>query len=73
MKSLPNLILDGLRVLMKQMKAQETRLEQPQNGTRLNPKPTTRSKRNRTKEKHKKGRRCKETTWLAWEVKLTRR
>jgi len=54
-KNLPNFILDGLRVLMKQTKAQQTRLKQPQNGTRLIPKPTPKSKRKRTKEKHKKG------------------
>jgi hypothetical protein len=40
---------------MKQTKAQQTRLKQPQNGTRLIPKPTPKSKRKRTKEKHKKG------------------
>jgi hypothetical protein len=54
MKNLPNLILDGLRDLMKQTKACETRFKQPQNGVRLNPKPTPRSKRNRTRENHRK-------------------
>jgi hypothetical protein len=41
---------------MKQTKAHETRFKQPQNGTKFNPKPTPRNKRNRTKEKHKEGR-----------------
>jgi hypothetical protein len=40
---------------MKQTKAHETRLKQPQNGVRLNSKPTLRNKGNRTKEKHRKG------------------
>jgi len=31
------------------------RLKQPQNGARLSPKPTLRSKRNRTKEKRMRG------------------
>jgi hypothetical protein len=30
------------------------KLKWPQNGVKLNPKPTLRNKRNRTKEKHKK-------------------
>jgi hypothetical protein len=48
--------MDGSKDPMKQKKAHEMRLKQPQNGARLNLKPTPRSKKNRTKEKHKKGR-----------------
>jgi hypothetical protein len=40
---------------MKQTKARETRFKQPQNGAKLGLKPTPRSKRNKTSEKHKKG------------------
>jgi hypothetical protein len=40
---------------MKQMWACETRLKQPQNGIRINLKPTPINKRNRTKEEHWKG------------------
>jgi hypothetical protein len=40
---------------MKQMRACETRFKQPQNGAKLSPKLTPRNKRNRTREKHKKG------------------
>jgi hypothetical protein len=54
-KNLLNLVLDGLKDPMKQTKAHETRLKQPQNGTTLGPKPTPRNKRNRTKKKHMKG------------------
>jgi hypothetical protein len=38
---------------MKQKKAREAILKQPQNGARLGPKLTPRSKRIKTKEKHK--------------------
>jgi hypothetical protein len=51
-----NLVLDGLRDLMKQMRACETRFKQPQNGAKLSSKLTLRNKRNRIREKHKKGR-----------------
>ncbi len=54
-ESLFDLILDGLRDLMKQTWAHETKLEQPQNGARLSPTATLRNKRNKTKENHKKG------------------
>jgi len=40
---------------MKQTKAQKMKLKQPQNGTKLSPKPTQKNNRNRTREKHKKG------------------
>jgi hypothetical protein len=40
---------------MKQMREHETRFKQPQNGVKLSLKPISRNKRNRTKEKHKKG------------------
>jgi hypothetical protein len=40
---------------MKQMKACETKFKQPQNGAKLSPKLTPRNKRNRIREKHKKG------------------
>jgi hypothetical protein len=40
---------------MKQTRACETIFKQPQNGVRLSPKPTPRSKMNRIKEKHRKG------------------
>jgi hypothetical protein len=55
-KYLPNLILDGSKVPMKQTWAHEMKLKQPQNGAKLNPKPTPRNKRNRIKENHRKGR-----------------
>jgi hypothetical protein len=58
-KSLFDLILDGLRVPTKQTKACETIFKQPQNGARLNPKPTPRSKKNKIKENHKKKRHLK--------------
>jgi hypothetical protein len=50
-----DLVLDGLKDLMKQMRAHEMRFKQPQNGTKLSPKSTPRSKRNKTREKHMKG------------------
>ncbi len=55
-----NLILDGSQGdgsqgPMKQMKAYEMNLKQPQNEIRLGPKLTPISKRNTTKEKHKRG------------------
>jgi hypothetical protein len=50
-----DLVSDGLKDLAKQTKALETKLKQPQNGTRLSLKPTPRNKRNKTKENHKKG------------------
>jgi hypothetical protein len=53
-KNLPNLVLDGLKYFVKQTKACKTRLKKPQNGIRLNLKPTPRSKKNRTSENHKK-------------------
>jgi hypothetical protein len=37
------------------MKACEMKLKQPQNGAKLSLNPTLRNKRNKTKEKHKKG------------------
>jgi hypothetical protein len=40
---------------MKQTKAHEMRLTWPQNGVKLNPKPTPRNKMNRSREKYKKG------------------
>jgi hypothetical protein len=40
---------------MKQTKAHEMKLKQPQNGARLNAKPMPKSKRNKTKEKHMRG------------------
>ncbi len=54
MKSLLDLVLDGSRDPKKQINAHKTRLKQPQNGVKLYPKPTPRSKRNRTKEKHRR-------------------
>ncbi len=44
-KSLPNLVLNGLKDFMKQTKAHEMKLKQPQDGTRLSPKPTPRTKK----------------------------
>jgi len=41
---------------MNQTRAHETRFKQPQKGARLGLKPTPISKRNRTKEKHMRGR-----------------
>jgi hypothetical protein len=40
---------------MKQIKAHEMKLKQPQHEIRLNPKSTPRSKMNKTNKKHKKG------------------
>jgi hypothetical protein len=41
------------------------KLKKPQNGVRLNPNPTPRNKRNRTKEKHMKGRQLQRQNSLA--------
>jgi hypothetical protein len=54
MKSLLDLVLNDLKDLVEQTRAHETRFKQPQNGVGLSSKPTPRSKRNRTREKHKK-------------------
>jgi hypothetical protein len=54
-KSLLELVLNGSKDPMKQMKAHETRFKQPQDGTKLGPKPTPISKRNITREKHRRG------------------
>jgi hypothetical protein len=54
-KSLADLVLDGLKDLMKQTKKCETKFKHPQNGARPNLKPTPRNKRNKTKEKHMRG------------------
>jgi hypothetical protein len=56
MKNLFDFVLDASKDPMKQIKARKTRLKQPQNGARLSSKPTTKSKKNRTKEKHDKRR-----------------
>jgi hypothetical protein len=54
---MPDLVLDGLKDPMKETKTWETKLKQPQNGVKLSPKPITpRSKRHKTKEKHRRGR-----------------
>jgi len=53
-EKLLDLVLNVSKVLKKQMKTRETRLQQPQNGVRLNPKPTLRNKKNKTTKKHKK-------------------
>jgi hypothetical protein len=47
-----NLLLNGSKDPLKLMRAREMKLKQPQNGIRLNPKPTLKSKKNRNKEKH---------------------
>lgn len=44
---MPNLVLNSLKDLMKQMKKCEMSFKQPQNEVRLNPKPTPRSKRDK--------------------------
>jgi hypothetical protein len=49
MKNMHDLILNDLKDLMKQMKACEMSLKQPQNEVRLSPKPTPKSKRDRTR------------------------
>jgi hypothetical protein len=56
MKSLLDFVLDGSKDPMKQMKACETRLKQPQNGAKLSSKPTQKNKKNEIREKHKRGR-----------------
>jgi hypothetical protein len=55
MKSLLNVVLDGLKDPIKQMKAHKMKFKEPQSRTRLCLKPTPRSKRNKTKENHRKG------------------
>jgi hypothetical protein len=55
-KSLFDLVLDGLKNLAKQTKADGTKFKKPQNGVRFSLKPTPGSKMNKTKENHKKGR-----------------
>jgi hypothetical protein len=40
---------------MKQTKAHKPKLKKAQNGAKLNLKPTLRSKRNTTKDKHRRG------------------
>jgi hypothetical protein len=55
MKSLDDLVLNASKDPMKQTKAHEMKLKQPQNGIRWISKPTPRNKRNRTMEKHMKG------------------
>jgi hypothetical protein len=54
-ENMSNLVLDGAKDPMKQTKACKTRFKQPQNGVRLSLKPTSKSKKNKTREKHKKG------------------
>jgi len=51
-----DLVLNDLKDLAEQIRAHETRFKQPQNGVGLSSKPTPRSKKNRTREKHKKKR-----------------
>jgi hypothetical protein len=53
-KNLLDLVLDDSKGPMKQMRAREMKLQQPQNGARLNLKPTLRNKRNKTTDKHRK-------------------
>jgi len=67
MKSLPDLVLDGLKDPTKQTKACELRFKQPQNGARLNPKPAPRNKRNKIKKNHRK-----EDTYKKKKKKLVR-
>jgi hypothetical protein len=56
---------------MKQMKTCKMRFKPPQNGNRLSLKPTPRSKRNGTREKHMRDDTYKnKITWLAWETRL---
>jgi hypothetical protein len=47
--------LDGSKKFAKQTKACEAKLKRPQNEARLNSKLTPINKRNKTKEKHKRG------------------
>jgi len=54
MKSLFDLIFDGLKDLMKQTKACKMNFKQPQQETRLNSKLTPRNKRNRAQDKHRR-------------------
>jgi hypothetical protein len=55
MKNLFDFVLDASKDPMKQIKARKTRLKQPQNGARLSPKLTPKIKRNKTRDKHKRG------------------
>jgi hypothetical protein len=72
-KNLLSLILDDSKDLTEQTKAHKGGFKQSQNGTRLSLKPTPRSKRNRTKEKHKKGRHLqRKIVWLVWETRLAK-
>ncbi len=65
MKSLFDLVLNGSRDLVEQTRAHKMKLKQPQNGVRLRSKPIPRSKRNRTSEKHNKGRHLQRKNNLA--------
>jgi hypothetical protein len=65
------LILDGSRDPIKQMKAHKMRLKQPQNGVRLNLKPTPRTKGIELGKNIGKDDTCKDkTNRLAWEMRL---
>jgi hypothetical protein len=48
-KSLLDLVLDGLKDFMKQLKACEMKFKQPQNKVRLSLNPTPKNKGNRTR------------------------
>jgi KaiC/GvpD/RAD55 family RecA-like ATPase len=52
---MPNLVVDGPKEFMKQMKVCKMSLKEPQNEARLSLKPTLRNKRNRSWKKHMKG------------------
>jgi hypothetical protein len=68
-KSLFDLVLDGPKDFMKEMRACETSLKQPENKARLCPKPTPRGKKNKAREKHKKGNTyIEKIIWLTWET-----
>ncbi len=73
MKNLFDFVLNGSRDLVEQTRAHEIGFKQLQDGTRFSSKRTPRSKRNRSKENHKKGKDLqRKIAWLVWEMRLIR-
>ncbi len=60
-----DLVMNGLRDPMKQTKAHETSFKQPENEIRLSPKLILRSKKDKTKVWHKRGRHLQKQNRLA--------
>jgi hypothetical protein len=69
-----DLILDGSKDPMKQKRYTKRDSNNPKNGIKLSPKRTLRGKRNRTKEKHRKGEHLKKKNNVTnMGMRLTRR